>query len=189
MWNVAERGPLATVGAPRQHSEKSVEMKVYRDVDRYILKLEITGEQQSKNFEKRKKQRTENHKKLNTEISAKRGLSFCIYLSGWGAHPWISVNHTTVACLRWFRLLYNNIITGIQSYTIVFVAHACNIQCILYRSCPMKTRNFVTKRNPVIWPITLCLVVGRSALFTGPCNTCCRPCLLRWLRGIKHRLL
>jgi len=51
----------------------------------------------------------------------------------------------------------------------------------------MKTRNFVTKRNPVI-AITLCLVVGRSTLFVGPCNTwCCQPCLLRWLRGIKHR--
>jgi len=26
--NVAERGPLATVRAPRQHSEKSLEMKM-----------------------------------------------------------------------------------------------------------------------------------------------------------------
>jgi len=50
--NVAERGPLATVGRPHQHSEKSLEMKVYPDVDFYILKFEITGKQQSKNFQK-----------------------------------------------------------------------------------------------------------------------------------------
>ena len=35
---VAERGPLAIVGGPRQHSEISLEMKVYRDVDSYTLK-------------------------------------------------------------------------------------------------------------------------------------------------------
>jgi len=42
--NVAERGPLATVGVggPGQHSEKSLGMKVYPDVD-FILKPEITG--------------------------------------------------------------------------------------------------------------------------------------------------
>jgi len=32
-------------------------------------------------------------------------------------------------------------------------------------------------------------IVGRSVLFIGPCNTCCGPCLLRRLRGLKHRLL
>jgi len=41
--NVAERDPLATVEAPRQHSEKSLEIKVYPDIDFYILKPEITG--------------------------------------------------------------------------------------------------------------------------------------------------
>jgi len=49
--NAAQRGPLATVGVPRQHSEKSLEMKVYPDVDFYILKPEITGKQ-SKNVPK-----------------------------------------------------------------------------------------------------------------------------------------
>jgi len=41
-------------GVPRQHSEKSLEMKLYPNVDFYIglLKLEITGKQQSKNFRK-----------------------------------------------------------------------------------------------------------------------------------------
>jgi len=48
--NVAERGPLATVGVPLQHSEKSLEIKVYPVVGFYILKLEITGKQKSKNF-------------------------------------------------------------------------------------------------------------------------------------------
>jgi len=37
-----------------------------------------------------------------------------------------------------------------QSYKIVFVARACNIQCILHESCPMKTQNFAPMRNPVI---------------------------------------
>jgi len=44
--------------------------------------------------------------------------------------------------------------------------------------------------------LTMCTVVGLgpivgcSALFIGPRNTCCYgPCLLRRLRGIKHRLL
>jgi len=48
----------------------------------------------------------------------------------------------------------------------------------------MKTRNFTPMRNPVIQRITLCPVeglgpiVGRSALFIEPRNTCCGPCLL-----------
>jgi len=50
--NVAERDPLATARGPRQHSEKGLEMKVYSDVDFYILKPEITGKQQSKNSQK-----------------------------------------------------------------------------------------------------------------------------------------
>jgi len=50
--NVAERGPLTTARGPRQHSEKGLEMKVYSDVDFYILKPEITGKQQSKNSQK-----------------------------------------------------------------------------------------------------------------------------------------
>jgi len=41
--NVAERGQLATVGGPRQHSDKTLEMKVHLDVDFYMLKPEITG--------------------------------------------------------------------------------------------------------------------------------------------------
>jgi len=41
--NVAERGPLATVGAPRQHLEKNLEIKAYPDVDSYTLKPEFTG--------------------------------------------------------------------------------------------------------------------------------------------------
>jgi len=76
--NVAERGPLATVGGPRQHSEKRFEIKVYPDVDFYILKPKIAGKQQSvkklqnsqKTSKKRKKQQlTENQNSiLNTEI-------------------------------------------------------------------------------------------------------------------------
>jgi len=56
--NVAERDPLAIVGDPRQHSEKSLGMKVYRDVDFYILKPETTGKQQSRNFRKTQKTTT-----------------------------------------------------------------------------------------------------------------------------------
>jgi len=56
--NVAERGPLAIVGGRRQHSEISLEIKVYRDVDSYILKPEITGKQQSQNFQKTQKATT-----------------------------------------------------------------------------------------------------------------------------------
>jgi len=37
-----------------------------------------------------------------------------------------------------------------QSYKIVFAAHACNTQCILHQSCPMKSPNFTPMRNPVI---------------------------------------
>jgi len=37
-----------------------------------------------------------------------------------------------------------------QSYKIAFVARACNIQCILHQSCPMKTCNFTPMRKPVI---------------------------------------
>jgi len=54
MGNAAERSPLATVGAPLQHSEKSLEMKVYPYVDFYILKSEIT-EKLSKNVRKTQK--------------------------------------------------------------------------------------------------------------------------------------
>jgi len=56
--NIAERGPLAIVEGPRQYSEKSLEMKVYRDVDFCVLKPEITGKQQSKNFRKTQKTTT-----------------------------------------------------------------------------------------------------------------------------------
>jgi len=41
--NVAERGPLATVDGPSPTFRKSLEMKVYLDVDFYILQSEITG--------------------------------------------------------------------------------------------------------------------------------------------------
>ena len=40
--NVAERGPLATLGAPRQHSQTILEMKVYLGLDFYIPKPQIT---------------------------------------------------------------------------------------------------------------------------------------------------
>jgi len=53
--NVAGRCPLATEAGPRQHSEKSLEIKVYPNVDIYILKPEISGKQQSKNFRKTQK--------------------------------------------------------------------------------------------------------------------------------------
>jgi len=32
-------------------------------------------------------------------------------------------------------------------------------------------------------------IVGRLTLFIGQRNTFCGPCLLRRLRGLKHRLL
>jgi len=34
-----------------------------------------------------------------------------------------------------------------QSYKIVFVSSACNIQCILHQSCPVKT-HFAPMRSP-----------------------------------------
>jgi len=41
--NVAERGPLITPGGPSPTCRKSLEIKVYPDVDFYTLKPEITG--------------------------------------------------------------------------------------------------------------------------------------------------
>jgi len=67
--NVAERDLLAIVRGPRQHSEKSLEMKVYRDVDIHILKPEITGKQVEKLPKNAKNSNLLKHKKvLNTEI-------------------------------------------------------------------------------------------------------------------------
>jgi len=67
--NLAKRGPLAIVWPPHQHSDKSLEMKVYWDKDFHIVKPETTGKQQSKNFRKRKNNNLAKIKKvLNTEI-------------------------------------------------------------------------------------------------------------------------
>jgi len=33
---------------------------------------------------------------------------------------------------------------------IVFATRACNVQCILHQSCPMKTQHFTPMRIPVI---------------------------------------
>jgi len=83
-----------------------------------------------------------------------------------GSHPCTPVNHATVVDLWCIISPYKNRITCIQSYKIVFVDLACNIQCILHQSCPMKTRKFTPMRNPVIWR-TLCPVVGLG-LNCGP---------------------
>ena len=65
--------------------------------------------------------------------------------------PCTPVSHTTVVDLCCMLSLYKNRIIGrpIQSHTIVFVARACNMQCILHQSCPMKTRNFEPMTNLV----------------------------------------
>ena len=75
----------------------------------------------------------------------------------------IPASHTTVQDLRCILSLNKYRITGIQSYKIVFVSRACNIQCILHQSCPRKTRNFTPMTNPVISRITLWSIVGPSA--------------------------
>jgi len=112
-----------------------------------------------------------------------------------GSHPCTPVSHTTVVDLCSILSLYKNGITRIQSYKIEFVARACNIQCILHQSCPMITLKLYTdKKFSCLTNITapsegLGPIIGCSALFIGPRNTCCGPCLLRRLRGIKHRLL
>jgi len=58
--NVAERGPLIIVGAPRQHSEKVYKQKCIRSGFPYTVpKPEITRkQQQSKNFRKTRKTTT-----------------------------------------------------------------------------------------------------------------------------------
>jgi len=54
-------------------------MKVYPDVDFYILKPEITVKQQSKTSKKRKKQQlTENQTSTEYRNMSKMELSFCI---------------------------------------------------------------------------------------------------------------
>ena len=80
-----------------------------------------------------------------------------------------------------------------QSYKIVFVARACNIQCILHQSCPMKIQNFAPMRYPVIR--IQCAQWGTSAqlwavqhFLLGRATLVFVAYLLRQLRGIKHRL-
>ena len=79
------------------------------------------------------------------------GVQF-LHLGGQGrdSHPCTPVSYTAVIDLCFILLLYKNRITGMQSYKIVFVARARNIQCILHQSCPMKTRNFAPMRHPFI---------------------------------------
>jgi len=110
-------------------------MKVYRYVDFYIgqLKPEITGKQQSKIFRKTQKATTYwKPKKVYCIPKYKQnGVSvFAFILSGEGSHPCTFVSHTTVLDLCCILQLCKNRITGIQSYKIVFVAHACNIQWV-----------------------------------------------------------
>jgi len=63
-------------------------MKVYWDVDFYILKPEITEKQQSRNFRKTQKTTTyRKPKKAEYRNISKMGLSFCIYLSGGSFAP------------------------------------------------------------------------------------------------------
>ena len=68
--------PVATVGAPRQHSEKSLEIKAYPDVGFYKEKPEITGKQQSKTPKNAKNNLLKTKKVLTIEIYEKWGLSF-----------------------------------------------------------------------------------------------------------------
>ena len=83
-----------------------------------------------------------------------------------------------------------------QSYKIVFVAPACNIQCILHQRQELSNENSKRCTNEKSSYLTNCLAmctvegtVGRLALFIGPRNTCCcGPCLLRRLRGITNIL-
>jgi len=136
-------------------------------------------------------------KVLNTEIVYEQngGAVFAFTYQGRGSHPCTPVSHNTVVDLCCILSLYKNRITGMQSYKIVSVTRACNIQCFLHQSCPLKTRNFTytieksSYSNNSVPSVGLGPLVGRSALFIGPCNTFCGPCLLHWLRGIKHRLL
>jgi len=113
-----------------------------------------------------------------------------------GSHPCTPVSHTTVVDLCCILSLYKNRITRIQSYKIAFVARACNTQCILHQSCPMKTLKLYTNEkfccltNNTVPSGGLDPIIGCSALFIGPRNTCCCGlCLLCRLRGIRHRLL
>jgi len=76
---------------------------------------------------------------------------FAFTCQGRVSHACNPVSHTTVIDLCCILSLYKTRITGMQSYKIVFVAHACNIQCILHQSCLMKTRNFTVHQ----WEIQL----------------------------------
>ena len=112
-----------------------------------------------------------------------------------GSHPCTPVGHTSVVDLCCILSPYKNRITRIQSYKIAFVARACNIQRSCIRVVQWKLRNFTPMRNCCLTNNTvpsggLGPIIGCSTLFIGPRNTCCcGPCLLRGLRGIKHRVL
>ena len=80
----------------------------------------------------------------------KQRLNFYLACYGGGFHLCTPVSHITVVDLCCILSLYKYRIKGIQSYKIVFVPRACNIQCILHQSFPMKTPNFTPMTNPVI---------------------------------------
>jgi len=129
-------------------------MKLYPDADFYILKPKLPENNSPKTSEKRKKQHlTENQKSTEYRNISKMGAQF-FHLDGQGGGSYhcTPVSHITVADLCCILSPYKNRITGTQSYKIVFVVRACDIQCILHQSCPMKTRNcrHTPMRNPVI---------------------------------------
>jgi len=152
--NVTERGPLVTVGALRQTPEKKFVNKSVSGCEFLytMLKPEITRKQRSKNFRKTRKTTTYWKLKKNTAYQNiyKPEARFLFSLLGGRFAPLYPDSHTTVVDLCCNLSLFKNRTTGIQSYKIVFVARACNIQCILHQSCTMKTRSFTPMRNPLI---------------------------------------
>jgi len=124
-------------------------MKVHPDVDFYILRPEITGQQQSKNFRKTQQTTYWKPKKYWMPKYKQNGDSVFAFSLPGGRFALLCHRQSHHCCRPVLYSLYKKRITGVQSYKIVFVTRACNIQCILHQSCPMKTRNFAPMRNPV----------------------------------------
>jgi len=116
-----------------------------------VLKPEITEKKQSKIFRKTQKT-THWNQKITEYRHASKIWSLFLHLACQerGLHYWTPDGHNTFLDLFYILSLYKNRIIGIQSHKIVCVVRACNMQCILLLSCPIKSSSFAPMRNPVI---------------------------------------
>jgi len=102
---------------------------------------------------------------------------FAFSLLGEGSHPCNPVSHTTIVDLCCILSLYKNRITGFQgeqSYKMVFVALASNIQCVLHQSCPMKTQHFTDTNEKSSYLTNNAVPSGRQTVGLVCCTSCAR---------------